>query len=553
MFSKTEIFVDNFAGGGGASTGVELAIGKSVDIAINHDPAAIAMHRANHPDTEHYCENVYDIDPVVVCAGRKVALAWFSPDCKHFSKAKGGKPVEKSIRGLAWIVLRWAAKVRPRVIMLENVEEFRTWGPIRKGRPIKKLAGQTFEKWKSQLQALGYKLDYRELRACDYGAPTIRKRFFLIARCDGQAIKWPEPTYGDPSSLEVQSRRLKPWRTAAEIIDWSIECKSIFERKKPLCENTMKRIAKGLKKFVLDAPEPFIIPINQSSDVLAPSILSEQFNNVGGKITDPLKTILTGNHHYVLSPYLAQIGQQKFAGDGRSRDLREPISTIVTKAEHLLVAPTLIQYHGEQSDKETRGQNLKKPLMAVDSSNRYGLVMTFISKYFAGGYKGAGSEMDKPLPTVTSVDHNALVTAYMLHFYGTSIGNGMDKPLGTITAQGQHIAEVQAFLVKYYGQGNGQGLNEPLHTITTKDRFGLVTVKGIDYQIVDIGMRMLNPRELFNAQGFPSDYIIEKDAEGHKYTQKAQVARCGNAVPPPFAKALVEDNLPELCNIAEVG
>lgn len=514
MFS--EIIVDNFAGGGGASTGIELAIGKSVDIAINHDPAAIAMHRVNHPETEHYCENVWEIDPVAACGGRKVALAWFSPDCKHFSKAKGGKPVEKRIRGLAWIVLRWAAKVRPRVIMLENVEEFRTWGPIRKGRPIKKLAGQTFEKWKSQLQALGYKLDYRELRACDYGAPTIRKRFFLIARCDGQAIKWPEPTYGDPSSLEVQSRRLKPWRTAAEIIDWSIECKSIFERKKPLCENTMNRIAKGLQKFVINSNDPFIVQTNKRT--IAPSILSEQFNNIGGTVREPLKTILTGNHHYLLAPYLSQIGQQKFAGNGRSRDLRDPISTIVTKAEHLLVAPTLIQYHGEQSAKDVRGQALDKPLLTADSSNRYGLV-----------------------------------TAWMMHYYGTSIGSGIDEPVGTITALGQHIAEVQAFLVKYYGQGDGQGLNEPLHTITTKDRFGLVTVKGIDYQIVDIGMRMLNPRELFNAQGFPSDYIIEKDAEGHKYTQKAQVARCGNAVPPPFAKALVEDNLPELCNIAEVG
>jgi len=508
MFS--EIIVDNFAGGGGASTGIELAIGKSVDIAINHDPAAIAMHRVNHPETEHYCENVWEIDPVAACGDRKVALAWFSPDCKHFSKAKGGKPVEKSIRGLAWVAIRWAKLVRPRVIMLENVEEFKTWGPLMEdSKPDPRFKGRTFRHFVHALERYGYKVEWRELRACDYGAPTIRKRFFLIARCDGQVIKWPEPTHGDPSSLEVQSRRLKPWRTAAEIIDWSIECKSIFERKKPLCENTMNRIARGLKKFVIDAAEPFIVQVNHS-------------------------------------------------GDGfRGQRLDKPLSTITAKNGYGVVAPMLIQYHGEQSDKEARGQKLKKPLMVVDSSNRYGLVMAFISKYFAGGYQGAGSDIEKPVPTVTGVDHNALVTAYMMHYYGTSTGGGIDEPLGTITAQGQHIAEVQAFLVKYYGQGEGQSILEPLHTITTKDRFGLIIIKGIPYQIIDICMRMLVPRELFNAQGFPADYIIDHDADGNKYPKTAQVARCGNAVPPPFAKALVEANLPELCDIkdknSEVG
>jgi DNA (cytosine-5)-methyltransferase 1 len=299
----------------------------------------------------------------------------------------------------------------------------------------------------------------------------------------------------------------------------------------------MKRIAKGLKKFVIDAPYPFIIGTG------GPEYMGSPTN-----VEKPLGTVITQNHRAVVTPYLAQIGQQKFAGDGRSHDLREPLSTIVTKAEHLLVAPTLIQYHGEQSDKEARGQNLKKPLMVVDSSNRYGLVMAFISKYFAGGYQGAGSNIEKPVPTVTGVDHNALVTAYMMHYYGTSIGGGIDEPLGTITAQGQHIAEVQAFLVKYYGQGEGQSSLEPLHTVTTKDRFGLVIIKGIPYQIIDICMRMLVPRELFNAQGFPADYIIDHDADGNTYPKTAQVARCGNAVPPPFAKALVRANLPELCD-----
>lgn len=472
-----ELIVDNFAGGGGASTGIELATGRSVDIAINHDHAAIAMHRANHPSSKHYCENVWDVDPVEVCGGRQVGLAWFSPDCKHFSKAKGGKPVEKEIRGLAWVAIRWAKLVRPRVIIMENVEEFTTWGPLIDNRPDPARKGQTFRRFVHALKRYGYKVEWKELRACDYGAPTIRKRFFLIARCDGREIRWPEPTHGDPSTLFVTSGALRPWRTAAEIVDWSIPCQSIFERKKPLCENTMRRIARGLKKFVIDNPEPYII------------------------------------------------------------DKR--------------LAPFLIQYHTEQSGKEVRGQTVDRPLMTADASNRYGLVTAFISKYFAGGYQSAGSDVTVPLPTVTSIDHNALVTAFLTHFYGASIGATGNRPLGTVTATGQHIAEVAAFLIKYYGQCDSQTLKEPLHTITTKDRFGLVVVRGEVYQIADIGMRMLTPRELFNAQGFPEDYIIDRDADGRSYPKSAQVARCGNAVPPPFAEALVRANLPELCGKSE--
>ena len=473
----SEIIVDNFAGGGGASTGIELAMGRSVDIAINHDPAAIAMHRANHPTTEHYCENVWDVDPAKACKGRKVALAWFSPDCKHFSKAKGGKPVEKSIRSLAWVAVRWARAVKPRVIMLENVEEFQTWGPLLKNnKPNPKRKGETFRYFVKALKECGYDVDWRELRACDYGAPTIRKRFFLIARCDGEPIKWPQATHGAPDSKEVKEGRLRPWRTAAEIIDWNIECKSIFEREKPLCENTMRRIARGLKKFIIDNPKPYTVQKNQK-----------------------------------------------------------------------LVAPTLIQYHQEQSEKEVRGQSVKKPIMTMDASNRYGLVTAFISKYFAGGYTGAGAEVKDPLPTITGKDHNAIVMPYLMQMYGTSTGSPVTKPLATITAQGQHIAEVEAFLVKYYGHDDAQSILEPLHTVTARDRFGLVIIEGQEYRIVDIGMRMLAPRELFNAQGFPKDYIIEKDADGKRYPKSAQVARCGNAVPPPFAEALTRANLPEMC------
>lgn len=494
-----EIIVDNFAGGGGASTGIEMAIGKSVDIAINHSPEAIAMHKANHPHTEHYIESVWDVDPIQAVRGRKVALAWFSPDCKHFSKAKGGKPVEKKIRGLAWIVLKWAALVRPRVIMLENVEEFQTWGPVRKGKPLKNKKGQTYRKWRSQLEALGYEIETRELVACDYGAPTKRKRFFMVARCDGQPIVWPKATHGDRNSEAVQKGLLKPYVPAAEIIDWSIPCKSIFGRKKPLAENTMKRIARGLQKFVIENSEPFIIQVNHS-------------------------------------------------GEGfRGQQIHEPMPTITAKHGFGIIAPTLIQYHSETTRDGVRGQSLQEPIMTLDSSPRYGLVSAFISKYYEGNYKGAGSKCEEPLHTVTSKEHNALVTAHIIQMNNNMIGTDMREPINTIVAGAGHIGEVRAFLIKYYGQGTGQDIKEPLDTVVSKDRFGLVTIEGIDYQIVDIGLRMLEPHELFKAQGFPDDYIIDKDYQGKPYPKTAQVARCGNAVPPPFAEALTRANLPELC------
>lgn len=568
-----EIIVDNFAGGGGASTGIEMAIGRSVDIAINHDPAAIAMHKVNHPTTKHYCESVWDVDPVEACQGRPVALAWFSPDCKHFSKAKGGKPVEKKIRGLAWIVLKWAAKVKPRVIMLENVEEFQTWGPIRKGRPIKSKSGQTFQAWKSQLESLGYKIEHRELRACDYGAPTTRKRFFLIARCDGKPIVWPEPTHGDPDSLLVQLGELKPWRTAAEIIDWSRPCPSIFDRKKPLAENTMKRIARGLQKFVVDNPKPFIVQVNHSGAAW----------DYCNSIEKPLPTITAKHGFGVVTPYITQIGQTGFTQD-RSKSVEEPITTIVSKAEHCLiaptliqtgygerkgqaprvpgldkplgtivssgkhavVAPTLIQYHTETSD-QPRWQVINKPISTLDASPRYGLISAFISKYYGGNYEGYGSDINEPVHTVTSKDHNAVVTTFITQMNKTSIGQTVNQPLNTVTAGANHFGEVRAFLIKYYGQGTGQSLSEPLDTVVSKDRFGLITINNIDYQIVDIGLRMLEPYELFAAQGFPGYYIIDHDNTGKPYPKTAQVARCGNAVPPPFAKALTRANIPEHC------
>lgn len=510
-----ELIVDNFAGGGGASTGIELATGYSVDIAINHDPEAIKMHKANHPNTKHYCENVWAVDPVKACDGHPVGLAWFSPDCKHFSKAKGGKPKDKNIRGLAWVACRWAGLVRPRVIMLENVEEFKTWGPLNRGHhPIKLKQGKTFEKFVQQLNDLGYEVQFKELIAADYGAPTMRKRFFMIARCDGKPIVWPEPTHAPADSEEVKAGLLKPYVGAYTQIDFSRPCPSIFDTSeeikekygiravRPLAQKTMDRIARGLKKFVLDNPEPFIIQCNHGGE------------RRPNDIREPMPTI-TGKHGYgIVEPTLAPIIDKAYGGNyqGSGSNVNEPIDTITTVDHNRLVVPTLIQYHSETAQGEVRGQTIKDPIMTVDGSNRYGLVASFLSK-----------------------------------FYKSGTGQDLREPLHTITTSPGHFGEVRAFLIKYYGQGIGQDIEEPLDTVTSRDRFGLVTIKGVDYQIVDIGLRMLEPRELYGCQGFPDDYIIDHDYTGKTYPRSEQVRRCGNAVCPPIPAALVRANLPELC------
>lgn len=496
MLLPNEIVVDNFAGGGGASTGMEIGLNRHVDIAINHDPEAIDMHKMNHPETKHYCESVWDVDPVEACAGRPVGLAWFSPDCKHFSKAKGNRPVDKNIRGLAWVAIRWAALVPVRIIMLENVEEFMTWGPVveveeGKFKPCPDRKGETFEAFVKVLttglekqhpaweeiryalgetfpyekleKGLGYNVDYRVLHACDYGAPTIRKRFFLVARNDKQPIEWPVPTHGPKGS------GLMPYATAADIIDWSIPVKSIFGRKKPLAEKTMERIAKGLEKFVFSSDSPFIV-----NDECA--FIAKHYTGVTGS------------------------------------DLREPLATVTT-------------------------------------TDHNALVMAFMTKFRAGS---VGYDIETPVHTITSggeqkrpgtANTQALVTSHMVKLRGTNVGHPTDEPLHTISAGGFHLGEVRAFLIKYYGTSFGEDLQSPLGTVTTKDRFGLVTVRGEQYQIVDIGMRMLEPNELFAAQGFPSDYKITHNSQGKKISKASQVARCGNAVCPPVAQALVEANL----------
>lgn len=560
------LFVDNFAGGGGASTGIEIAIGRSVDIAINHDPDAIAMHKANHPSTRHYCEDVWEVDPVDACGGKPVALAWFSPDCKHFSRAKGGKPLDKKIRGLAWVAIRWAYTVRPKVLMLENVPEIQTWGPLGKdGKPIKERAGETFmgfilaltggiPAWHPAYQemcdalsieptsemaqklqkGLGYKVQHRTLKSCDYGAPTTRTRFYLIARCDGRPIVWAEPTHAPKDSEAVKQGLKLPYHTAAECIDWSIPAQSIFERKKPLAENTMRRIARGIQKFVIDNPEPFIV--------------NYKFNNEPKGADEPLSTVTAVNNHYLVTPTLVPIGYGEREGQApRVNKVDEPLGTVVTSGKHYLVAPTLIQYHSETAKDEVRGQELTEPLMTQDTSNRYALSVAHIMKNYGGGYNGAGSVADAPLDTVTAKDHNSLVTAHIMTMRNNMDGQPDDEPLTTISCSGAHHAEVQAFLVKYFSTGAAKSVNEPLDTVTTKDRFALVTIHGEEYIITDIKMRMLQPRELFNAQGFPSDYIIDHDADGHPYVKSKQVARCGNAVTPQVPAALVRANLPEEC------
>lgn len=428
---RDEIVVDSFAGGGGASTGIERALGRSVDVAINHDPQAIAMHRINHPRTVHYTESVFKVDPESITGNQPVGLLWASPDCTHHSKAKGGAPRSPRVRGLAWVVIRWARRVKPRVIMLENVEEFQDWGPLLEdGRPCPHRRGATFRLWINQIRAAGYAVEWRQLRACDYGAPTTRRRLFVIARRDGLPIVWPAPTHGGAG--------LKSYRTAAEIIDWSIPCPSIFERTRPLAEATMRRIARGVMRYVVNSAQPFIVPIaNWSADTVQPT-------------GEPLRTV-----------------------------------TAWPKGGSFAV-----------------------------------VAAAFLAKHY-GGNETPGTPLTRPIDTVTTQDHHALVTAH---------------------ATGRHANDVRALLIKYYGSDQDPRLTDPLHTVTTRDRFGLVTVRGEQYEIADIGMRMLRPRELYRAQGFPDDYVIEFEYEGRPLPKSSQVRMCGNSVCPPIAEALVRAN-----------
>lgn len=648
-----ELIIDNFAGGGGTSTGLEQAFGRPVDIAINHDPEALAMHAANHPHTKHLCESVWDVDPIKVTGNQPVGLVWLSPDCKHFSKAKGGKPVEKKIRGLAWIALRWIAKCKPRVIVLGNVEEFKTWGPLlidadgnAKPDPAKK--GKTFESFIRQLEGHGYVVEHRVLRACDHDTPTIRKRFFLVARCDGIAIEWPAATHGAPDSLGVKAGKLLPYRTAAECIDWSIPCPSIFERKKPLAEATLRRIAKGIMRYVVNAADPFIVgqggPIYSGKPVSA---------------NQPFGTLTTENHRSVVVPSIVPVTHQ---GSDRTESIEEPFRTITGahRGEKALAAAYLSPYYSDKRPSDARGQTPNEPIKTVTTENRHAMVTAFLTEhanatgqrvmpadeplrtqcaqvkgghfsmvsaalvgvggragdsrprgadepaatitakgdtaittaFLAKHYTGVvGFDLNVPIDTVTAVDHHSIVTAHIESLYsqkgnearasdisgpiktvtasarhalmtsnlvklrGTSTTAATDEPLGTVSAGGMHHAEVRAFLLSYYGsETETDSPGKPLRTVTSRERFGLVTIQGQDYQIVDIGLRMLAPRELFRAQGFPDTYIIGDDpAQGLTLTKSAQVRMCGNSVCPPMAKALILANFAHEREIARAA
>ena len=541
-----EIIVDNFAGGGGASTGIELAAGRPVTIAINHDPDAILMHKTNHPYTAHYQASVWDIDPREVCRGRPVGLAWFSPDCKHFSKAKGGKPVDKNIRGLAWIVLRWAGTVAPRVIMLENVEEFQTWGPVRRGRPIKSRAGQTFRRFIDQLEGLGYAVEWRELVAADYGAPTTRKRFFLIARRDGRPIVWPEPTHAPADSPEVKAGKKLPWRSAAEIIDWSLPCPSIFDTRKeirekyglsaqrPLHPNTMRRIIRGVDKFSIKAPEPFLVVVNHAGGFR------------GQNVHEPLQTITAKHGYGVAAPAMIQYHTEQ-SEKMRGQGVTEPIMTIDASNRYGLAAASLVKYYGN----DQHGQKISDPLHTVTAKDHEGVTLASLSKYYGGVI---GTEVSNPLPTVTAVDHNALQTCHMVKMKGTNLGSSMSEPVQTITAGGGHFGVVNTTVVKAEPNADLKHWPEIRELLNTYCGYHLgpedvilFRIDGVSYFMADIGLRMLTPRELYSANGFPPDYIIDRDYKGNSYGKSKQVARCGNAVPPPFATALVRANLPEWC------
>ncbi len=672
MFSADHppLICDSFAGGGGASTGIEMALGRSPDIAINHNPAALALHQANHPDTLHLSENVWQVDPLDYVKGRHVGLAWFSPDCKHFSKAKGGKPVERNIRDLAWVVVLWAQRVRPDVILLENVEEFRDWGPLveteRGLMPCPDSRGKTFDKWRRELRRCGYKVDWRELRACDYGAPTIRKRLFLIARCDGQKIVWPEPTHGRPDDPDVIAGRKKPWRTAAEIIDWSLPCPSIFDSSeqimekhglravRPLASATMSRVARGMKRYVLDAKKPFTVsvahgysggrredPIDEpfatvtaggiSHAVVAPVLTYAQQGGSVRSVEDPAHTITASakDQNALIAPTLIQTGYGERDGQApRALDIAAPLGTVVAGGvKHALAVPTLVGCGGRAGQSRPRAGD--EPAATITAKADVCVATAFLAQHNndsrRDGGVNPGRSLEEPISTITAQPQQAVVSAFVSRQFGTSTGHGMDEPTHTatagvnksmlvaphlmtmrnagkpfngadepthtITAGGAGLSVVAPFISKYYGVEQESGLDEPLHTATAKARFGYVEgelqpeeltaaqiararqvaglmrehgfwderefvtveIDGETFTVVDIGMRMLTPRELFSAQGFPPDYIIDLDFNGKPLPKSDQIACCGNSVSPPLAAALAAANCGHLTAYREAA
>jgi DNA (cytosine-5)-methyltransferase 1 len=623
------MIIDSFAGGGGASTGIELALGRSPDVAINHSAAALALHAANHPDTLHLDSNIWDVAPREVTKGRPVGLLWASPDCKHFSKAKGGAPKDRNIRDLAWVIVRWMEEVRPDVVAMENVEEFRTWGPLdNDGQPIPEFIGQTFDDWCRRIRKAGYRMQWKELRACDFGAPTIRKRFFMIARRDGRPITWPRPTHGDPNSPEARRGKLLPWRTAAECIDFDLPCPSIFDTAdaimaqhglravRPLKPNTLARVARGVKRYVLDASQPFLVNLthggrteaadepfrtitgaHRGEKALIAPILSHLYtsNTAGGEgsTQKPLKTVTAGGHHHMLiAPSIT-----RFNGGVTGRDFRDPSPTVLATGGPLgIVAPHLVSVaHGDSGGR--REYPLTDPMGVVLSGGvTNSLVAPTLIQTGYGEAKGQAPrilDMHQPLGTVVAGGVKHAIAAPVLTYaqQGGSIRDVRD-PVHTITASRKDQNSILApFFAKYYGTGDGSRADTPLHTITVKDRmahvqadlcppsfgpehhararqvaeflrahdawdggeFVTLTIACVEYVMTDIGMRMLTPRELFNAQGFPPDYVIEgvweeRDGDWHwkPFPKDVQVSCCGNSVCPVLARAIIAANCQHL-------
>lgn len=664
------MIIDSFAGGGGASTGIERALGRSPDVAINHSEKALALHAANHPETLHLDSNIWDVDPVEVCQGRRVGLLWASPDCKHFSKAKGGAPRDRNIRDLAWIVVKWAEEAKPDVICMENVEEFVTWGPVdNDGQPIKEFAGQTFDLFIRRLRKAGYKVQWRELRACDYGAPTIRKRWFLVARRDGRPIIWPKATHGNPTSLDVRKGKLLPWRTAAECIDWSLPCPSIFDSGaeimakhglravRPLAGNTLARVARGMKRYVLEAERPFLVNLTHGGRVedaaepfktitgahrgekaaVVPSLMSLKGTaRRDSAVSAPHPTILAGGGHSAL--IAASI--QRFNSGATGQDVRDPLATVTANiwikkpggaAPLGVLSPYLATFYGHGDQRGKRAADLTEPLRTVTVENRHALIAPVLT-YAQQGGGNRSSEDPHHTICASRKDQNGLIAATMVQTgygertgqqpraldvaaplgtvvaggakhapiaaflaqqnggprMGSHAGHDVRDPLSTVAGSGSHQTPVAAWMAKWYGTDQDPRLDAPLHTVTTKDRFDVevaqvaappfsaeheerarqvanflrahdawdggefvtLTLDGSTYVVIDIGMRMLTPRELFNAQGFPADYVIEGVWDGldtnnptwRGFPKDVQVSCCGNSVCPPLAEALIVAN-----------
>lgn len=518
------LIVDLFAGGGGASTGLAWALGRDPDIAINHDAQALAMHAANHPRTRHMQNDITRVLPLEATGGRPVAILHASPDCTHFSKAKGGKPKSQFIRDLAWVVIRWAEDTHPSLITLENVEEFLTWGPLGKdGQPIKEQAGATFAAWRKRLVRLGYRVEWRLLRACDYGAPTTRRRLLVVARRDKRPIIWPKPTHGNPKSAAVLAGKLLPWRTAAECIDWSIPSQSIFDRKKPLALATQRRIAEGLRRYVLQAAEPFIVTYYGAKK-------PDDFR--GQDLGRPLPTQTTENRFGLVAPVLSrQFGQSI----GQSVDAPHPT---ITQCNHdALITANLVKMRGTNI-----GAPVDEPLRTVSAQGQHHALIeaACIAKHYGGV---VGHEIDKPLGTVTSIDHHSLVSACLTKYYGKSDCSSIDDPMHTITAKAR-MGLVEAEARKDSELGRYEQVRDFLRTwgvIGPEDEAEFV-YQGVAYRITDILMRMLAPRELYTAQGFLPDYIIDRLPDGKRLTKTAQIRMCGNSVPPELIETLVRAN-----------